>query len=184
MASIRKRISENGTIKYHVSIRKKGHTIYASFCDIETAKLFAHIKEKMIQEMEIFEVKPKDFIRLKDAYEIKMQDAREEKLAASTIRDIDNAYNFFSCTLGNEYYLNDLSYEKIKEITQKLFKRKVCHGGDRKDPKNYQLPSPATVRRILASFSSIYGTLIKKGINIKNPFQEFLVYFNNTYMKK
>lgn len=184
MASIRKRVSESGVTKYHVSIRKKGQTISASFNDMETAKLFAHIKEKVIDEMEAFEIKPKDLIRLKDGFQIKMEDAQEENLSSHTIQDIKKAYDFFSLELGEDFYLNDLTYEKIKEITEKLFKVKVCHGGDRKDFKNYKLPSASTVRRNLASISSIYGTLIKKGINIRNPFQEFLTYFHTTYMKK
>jgi hypothetical protein len=183
MATIREKVSKNG-VRYYVSIRRKNETIYSSFGDKETAELFAFIKEKVIDEMENFDIPSSQLIRLKDAFEIKKMDMISEQKNKKSLQDLNISYSIFESILSPDFYLIDINWDKLQEITKILLNKKVQHGGNYKTLNNLKLISPTTVRKHLMNLSSLYGNLIKKGINLKNPFTEFMPYFMENFMIK
>jgi len=154
--------------KYRAMIRKKGVSQSATFSNRETAELWIKYKEDIIDEMEAFEVVAEDFITLKEAVEIKIEDLRKINSHKKTIEDIANLHRF--CHKIYEVPINRIKVEDIKAICEYMLNETVRIGGSSNiDTGIKTQQSPVTVLKKLRALSCVFGFMMEKGAKIANP---------------
>lgn len=180
MASIRIWEKQDGSKSYQVDIRKKGLSIKRTFTDEEDAKLFANYKERLIDNMENFEVPLKNRVTLRSIFEIKIS-----SVDASNKRMIDE----LNCTLdrlekilGSETFVSDLTFEKWLNASKILYETPVFIGYNKE--KNQKKMTLKTFRRILASASSVFSFANEKGIELENHPLSVIQKYINPLMRK
>src|ERR1700758_1345241 len=90
MASIEKRQGKEGC-SYRVAIRKKGIEIYKTFSNEEDANLYVFFKERLIDNMENFDVPLNQRITLEQIIELKKDDQKNLNPRADS--DLDLAFS-------------------------------------------------------------------------------------------
>lgn len=164
MASIREREG-----KYQVVIRKKNCELSATFADEETAKLWAYYKEKMIDEIEAFEVPLKELFTLNDFIHLKIEMLKKEDKYPKTIGDINYLKKEFSEFL--DFPMGNITYELLREKAHAMLGSIVRKGGDHKNNsggiQNQQ--SPATVVRKMRYLGSVFSLAQEHNLKIDNP---------------
>lgn len=161
MASIDKRPKKNGEISYEVNIRRKGFEISKTFRTEEDANLYAFYKERLIDNMDNFEVNIKNRVTLKDLTELKLKNVTERRAR----QDIENAFMKVRPHIGDKF-LSEITYDNWIEIAKKLLGEYVYKGA--RNETNKRLMSIASLRRYFAVISSIYSNAGTYGIEVEN----------------
>lgn len=183
MASIESRVNKDGSVSWRVQIRRKDRVLASTFRDKETAEMWAHYKESLIDEIEAFEVPKEELVTFKDMIELKVKEAIESKTSPRYIKDLRNDMEEFSNRLGRDRFVNEISYEELFEVVKGMIGEKTKIGGTKSDittgsPVNR---SPASVRRKLASYSTCITVLQKNGLNIDNIALKIMNWLRSTY---
>jgi len=161
MASIEKRAKKNGEINYQVNIRRKGFEIYKTFRTEEDANLYAFYKERLIDNMDNFEIDIKNRVTLKDILEIKLNSVEDIRAR----QDIENSYMRVHPYIEDKF-LSEISYDDWLHIAKSLLGESVYRGA--KNEKNKRLMSVSTLRRYFAVMSSIFSNAANHGIRVHN----------------
>lgn len=173
---------------YRVKIRKKNVSLYKTFKDKETAELFVWYKEKLIDEMDAFEVPPQQLFTLKDAFDLKIKSMEESgTYSLKYFQDLHVDLNRLKEYIPEDTYLNDITFEMLKDIFHKMSTTTVRKGGNQYEKSKtsgiISQISPRTLRRCLFTLSSLYSHLQSKGIQINNVISAFTPYFLDNFMK-
>lgn len=161
MATIEKRKCGDG-FSYRCSIRKKGIEIYKTFKTEEDAKLYVFYKERLIDNMENFEVPLSHRITLEQLFEIK----RKEFFGYDrrTLNDLDLVYAQIKNCLIDKVFYHEYTYEDWLECVKKMYQLESWRGSK----TNVIKISPRTLRRKFGVVSSVISCAISKGIEIEN----------------
>lgn len=158
----------NRSGRWRAVIRKKNVKLFATFRDLETAKLWAQYKEDIIDEIENFDFKAEKSITLKEAYELKLKDMEEKQSSKRDIADMNLNMNNFIELL--HLPIVKIDSETIRNIVLKMQNQEVRRGGSSKNDSGRKvIQSPATILRKLRVLSTVFGFLISKGLEIHNP---------------
>ena len=179
MAAFEKRIRKDGTFSYQVNIRKKKYNITKTFCEEEDARLFAYYKEKLIDNMENFEVDIQDRVTFKQIIELKIKSLDSEKSAYSFL----NCYKKIMEHIKPHTFIVELSFEDWTDCAKKMYCNDVC--GHIKNKIEKRPISLKTVRNNFAYASSAFSYAISKGIKLENhPFMVINQYINSLEKNK
>lgn len=163
MANIVKRIKQDGEVAYRVKIRRKNVDISKTFFMEEDAKLYAFYKERLIDNMENFEVPIKDRITLEQIFEQKI--AKIPVTNKREINDVENSMHRLVEIFGDKYY-QQITYEEWVDAAKKLLGQYVFKGTKTVNTK--RLMSLKTLRKIFSHASSAVSSLIYTGIEMDN----------------
>lgn len=147
MATIEKRTGKDG-MTFKALIRRKGLEICKTFKTEEDAKLYVFHKERLIDNMEHFDVPLKDRISLKEILDLKMRTIKEYD--KRTINDLDSSFKRCLRWLPEKKYYNDLTEEDWLNCAKNLYAEDSWKGSK----ANTLKISPVTLRRIFAMISS------------------------------
>ncbi len=153
MASIQKRTFPNGNISYRVQVRLAGYEVQrASFDRLTDAKKWAQSVETALRERRHFktsESKKHTVADMIDRYRKKLERDNPKRL-----NDIDHLLAWWKQELGY-CVLADLNRSIISEKLEKLARKKVERWNRKKEKKETDFISPATVNRYYGAFSHV-----------------------------
>lgn len=178
MAYIRESENQDGKKKYNVEIRTRKNIIRKTFEDRKTAELFAWYKEKLIKEMDNFELELKQMITLKDAMDVFMSQDFTHK-NPKYIPDSKADYQQIIQFIPESTYLNEISKETLEEFIKNLSKCVLKKGGSKNKDSGIIKPiSPKTMKRRLSFLSNLINTVnALTGSNISNPITHYMPFF-------
>ena len=176
MACIEKRPSKEG-ISYRVAIRRKGTEIYKSFKTEEDAKLYAFFKERLIDNMEAFEVSLNERITLEQILDLKLESIKEYD--KRTISDMEMAFRKIVQTLPSKKYYHEFIEDNWLECAKSIYEQDSYRGSK----SNTIKISPVTLRRIFANISSAVSHCQSLGINLDNLPLKIIQTFINPLIK-
>ena len=166
MATINERQNEKGTISHRVQIRRNNTNISKTFYCKEDAEVYAFYKERLISNMENFEVDIKDTVTTKSIFELKIasiaqiiDNKRELNDMESSLKRIGNYIDLDKC-------YSSTSLEEWIEAAKKIFKEPVYRGA--KTEISRREMSPNTLRKIFAHASAAVSYAQSQGIAIEN----------------
>lgn len=178
MASIRKNETKDGT-SYHVNIRMKGKDITRTFYTEEDAKLYEFYKERLLRNMEYFEVPLSKRITLEQIFELKLKYFND--VDKRTVNNFNNSLQRFIEQFGDKFYCN-ITYEDWVQAAKNLYSTPVYKGA--KTEKGKRDMSIKTLRNIFAYASSAVSFAQEKGIEIENhPAKVIKVYIASMIKK-
>lgn len=180
MATIEKKILKDGKITYRVQVRKKGLEISKSFIDEEDAKIYAFYKERLIDNMGNFEIPIQNRLTFRQLFDLKLDTVPLSEVKA--ISDLCVARDKFSQVINIDKFLYDISYEEWLKCAKDIFKLPVYKGT--KAEHNKRDMAPKTLRRVLATASSIFSHAISLGIPIENHILKVIQVYVNPMIKK
>ncbi len=180
MASIEKRKNSDGSFSYRLSIRKKNFEIYQTFYTEEDAKLYEFYKERLIDNMEAFEVPLKDRVTVEQIFELKIKEISE--YSPRNISDVNLSLDRIKQFFTNKKFINEFSFDDWLNFAKNLYGSDVFRGG--KTEKGKRKMSIATLRRIFAVISSVYSNAIAMGIELENHPLKVIQTFITPLMKK
>jgi hypothetical protein len=163
MATITKR--KNGdSFTWRVSIRKKGCEEYRSFRTEEDAKLYAWWKEKLIDNMDNFDIPLNQRITIDGIVEMKINSIPDINLRqkAEFLNAAERCKNF----LPNKQFYVQFTLNDWKDCLKKIIGLQV-HKGCIGDHTKRQA-SLSTLRRIFANMSSCVNYARSQNIEIEN----------------
>lgn len=167
MAIIRSRKLKNGQETYNVMIRKKVNgtltNISKTFMVKEDAELFIFYKERLMTNMDNFEIPLEQRVTLNDLFDLKQ---RESSFGDRSDSDFIVCRERCLRFLKKHNFVSELSFEDWKECLHNMSKMEVYKGS--KSEKNKRIISIASLRRIFAVVSSVYSHAISKGIPVEN----------------
>lgn len=164
MAVIVKRVSKEKKLTYQCKIRMKGHESFKTFLNEKDAQTYAFYKERLINNMENFEVPLEERITLKSIFEMKADSIDSANIRGK--RDIMGSFERINQFLGNKLFVQQITYKDWEKAFEEISKMEVYMGG--KSDKSKRLISTKTIRNIFAFSSSCFSYAISKGINIEN----------------
>ena len=178
MATIEKRLDGN-SFSYRIKIRKKGIEIMKSFSNEEDAKLYIFYKERLIENMNHFDVPLQDRVTLEQLFELK------KKACAGydrrTLNELDNVFNRVNSFLGENKFFHQISYDEWFSIAKSVYDMDIFRGSK----KNIIKMSPLTFRRYFATLSSVVSHAVSLGIAIENhPLKVLQTYITPLIKKK
>jgi hypothetical protein len=179
MATIKKHINKDGKTTYRLMIRRKNIDISKTFHSEEDAKLYEFYKERLIDNMEIFEVPIEQRITLKQIFELKINDSNE--LAKRSILDMENSFKLFHSLLDSNRFVYNISLEDWEKSAKSMYESDVFQGA--KTDAGKRKMSPLTLRRNFACASAAFSTAISKGFKIDNQPLKILQTFINPMIK-
>lgn len=172
MASIEKRPNDNG-FSYRVMIRKKGFEIYKTFSNEEDAKLYIFYKERLIDNMNNFDVPLKDRVTLEQLFELKKKAC--EGYDKRTLNELDNVFNRVKSFISENKFFHEISYDQWLSIAKSVYEMDVFRGSK----TNIIKMSPITLRRYFATLSSVISHAVSLGIAVENyPLKVLQAYIN------
>lgn len=173
MATIEERPQKNGTLSYRVSIRRKGVEIQKTFKLKEDAELYGFYKDRLIDNMENFEVPIDQRISLKQIMELKLELVKEKRARD----EIESAFERMYPILPKHNFAHEITYNDWLNAIKKLHEIPVYQGV--KKEKTKRMPSISSIRRWIANLSSAFSYAISLGINIENhPMKVMQSYIN------
>jgi hypothetical protein len=176
MASIDKREGKEGDT-FRVLIRKKGIEISKSFKNEEDAKLYAFYKERLIDNMEFFEIPLKERITLNEIVDLKRRTIQEYD--KRTINDLDSSFKRCMRFLPQKKYYSDLTEEDWMNCAKNLYAEDSWKGSK----ANTLKISPVTLRRIFAMISCAISHCQSLGIALDNLPLKIIQSFVNPMIK-
>lgn len=178
MATIEKKPIKGGSFSYRIMIRKKNQNIYKSFDNEEDAKLYVFYKERLIDNIESFDVDLKDRVTLKQIIELKSKNVESERYRS----DLINAFAYIERFINVNKFLNEISYDNWLDCAKKLLDVDVYQGVKTEETKRKM--SISSLRRNFAVMSASFSYSIEKGINLENHPMKVLASFINPKMPK
>lgn len=164
MATIEKRILKNGNTSFRMLIRKKGIEIYKTFSNEEDAILYSKYKERLIQNMENFDIPLNERITLDQLFELKIKTVNDSDRRA--LCEYNNCLNRFKAIFNKKIFVHLISYEEWLESSKALFDTDIYRGGKTESCKRKM--SISSLRRYFATASSVFSYAISQGINLEN----------------
>lgn len=178
MASIDKHQNLDGTFKYRLQIRKKGHPeISKNFTTEEDAKLYAAWKEDIIDQINSFDPQIEELMTLGAAIDLKEKNLRERGISVKdSVPDTIRLRKQFDVFL--EVSLKNISYKDYIEHANLMIKTPVRHGGD---PKNIntgvaRLPAKKTILSRYNILQGVYSYMIELGLKVENHPNKIIKY--------
>tara|TARA_R110000868_G_scaffold287225_2_gene547628 strand:+ start:825 stop:1385 length:561 start_codon:yes stop_codon:yes gene_type:complete len=180
MATIVENKLKDGIFSYKLQIRKPNHPeIFKTFNTREDAEIYAFYKERLIDNMENFEVPIEQRITLKQVFELKIQDSKE--LAKRSVLDMENAFNLIHDLLDYNRFVYNITLEDWEKTAKSMYDLDVFMGAKTEAGKRKM--SPLTLRRNFACASAAFSTAIGKGFKIENHPLKILQTFINPMLK-
>lgn len=176
MASIEKRVGKEETT-YRVAIRRKGIEIYKSFKTEEDAKLYVFYKERLIDNMEQFEVPLSERITLSEILDLKIGSMKDYD--KRTLNDMEMSFKKCKRFLPDKKYYHQFTENEWLECAKQLYQEDSWRGSR----SNTLKISPITLRRILANVSSAVSHCISLGIALDNLPLKIIQTFVNPMIK-
>jgi hypothetical protein len=161
MATIRKREGKDG-ITYNVMIRKKDVEISRTFKTEEDANLYIFYKERLIDNMENFEVPLAERVTIDQLFDIKRKESIN--LDRRTINDIDLVCNRVKACLPEKRFYHEYTFSDWVECAKKLYNTDSWRGSR----ENIIKIAPKTLKRMFGVLSSVISCAIDKGIELEN----------------
>lgn len=180
MASIQEIKLKDGSLSFRVQIRKQNMEISKQFHTKEDAEIYAFYKEKLIDNMESFEVPIEERITLRQIFELKSKDSMH--LHKRTLLDIENGLVFLSKFMNVDKFVNKINYQDWEQAAHKIYNTDVYRGAKTETGKRKM--TPITLRRYFATFSSVFSHAIAKGFNIENTPLKIMQNFITPMLKK
>lgn len=180
MAHIKERLNNKGETTYSVCIRKKDFDIFKTFYSLEDAKLYEFWKERLIQNMDNFEIDLKDRVTIPQLYDMKSKtiDSCEKRYRTDFDFSKKRLVDFF----GETRFIQSITYEEWVGFTRHLLDTDVYKGAKTEAGKRKM--SPESARKILAYTSASISHAISQGIELNNlPLKVIQVYLR-PYLKK
>jgi len=180
MAHIKERVNKKGETTYSVKIRKKEVDIQKTFYSLEDAKLYEFWKERLIQNMENFEVDLKDRVTISQLYDMKSKTIKscDKRYASDFEFSKKRLVDFF----GETRFIQSITYEEWVGFTRHLLDTDVYKGAKTENGKRKM--SPESARKVLAYTSASISHAISKGIELDNlPLKVIQVYLR-PFLKK
>lgn len=179
MGSIKKIKGKTGT-SYSLQIRVKDNYITRTFYTEEDAKLFEFYKERLIRNMENFEVLLNERVTLDQLYELKLKYLNDAD--KRTYNNFNNSLERFKDQFGDKFYC-DITYEDWLKAAKNIFAIPVYKGAKTENGKREM--SVKTLRNIFAYASSAVSFAQEKGIAIENhPAKVIKVYIASMVKKE
>jgi len=179
MGTIQQIVSKDGKTTYRLQIRRKDVEISKTFHTIEDAKLYEFYKERLIDNIENFEVPIEQRLTLKQIFELKVNDSKE--LASRSVKDLENSFNLFHDLLDSNRFVYNITLEDWEKSAKSMYDLDVFKGA--KTEVGRRKMSPLTLRRNFACASSAFSTAISKGFKIENFPLKILQTFINPILK-
>lgn len=176
MANIEKREGKEGTT-YRVAIRRKGIEIYKSFKTEEDAKLYVFYKERLIDNMEQFEVPLSERITLSEILDLKI--GAVAGYDKRTLNDLEMSFRKCKKHLPNKKYYYQFTENDWLKCAQQIYEEDAWRGSKANTIKI----SPVTLRRIFANISSAISHCISLGIALENLPLKIIKTFINPMIK-
>lgn len=161
MASVIKRVGKEETT-YRVAIRRKGIEIFKSFKTEEDAKLYAFYKERLIDNMEQFDVPLSERITLSEILDLKIGSIAEYD--KRTLNDMEMAFKKCKRFLPNKKYYHQFTEQEWRSCAEQIFSEDSWKGSK----SNTLKISPVTLRRIFANISAAISHCQSLGITLDN----------------
>ncbi len=180
MAKIEKRVNKDSSLSYRVMIRKKNLDISKTFHTEEDAKLYVFYKERLIDNMENFEIPLKERLTFENLYEIKMSNSND--LSTRSRYDLKISFEYISKNMDIKKFVDQISLDDWIECAKKLLDSDVYRGAKTESAKRKM--SAATLRKIIAYASSIYSCAQENGVDIENIPAKLLKGFVANLLKK
>lgn len=164
MASIRKFIQKDGTVSFTADVRINKTSFKKSFSIEEDAKLYAFYKERLIKNMEAFDVPLKNRVTLRQVYELRMKNGNFQD--SRTKNSFMGSFNKISDYIDPDRFLSDIPLEEWIGASKKLYSSDVFMGAKTENGKRRM--SLATLRNIFAYISSMISHAQSEGLDIEN----------------
>lgn len=161
MANIEKRLNADGSYSYRVSIRKKGIDIYRTFHTEEDAKLFEFYKERLITNMNNFDIPLRQRVTIGQLFELKENSMAEGRSKYDIGLCKQRCVSHFQ-----ERFVVDISLDDWRNFCKNLLNTDVFRGG--KTERGKRKMSFGTVRKIFANISSCISYARNLGIEVEN----------------
>lgn len=187
MACITKKENLNGSISYNVHIKKKkrGEQIFKTFYNLEDAKLFEYYKERLLVNIDNFEVPMTELLRVIDILEIKRK-ASEKSVTKKWTSHMKSGGEKITKAIihlkGKECFFHELNYEDWLAIAKYIFTIPTYIGFD--STKNKRQMGMKTLRNVFAYLSSAISHCQSIGINIENHALQVIRCFITPMMKQ
>lgn len=176
MATIREREGKDGKMTYNVMIRKKGVEISKTFFTEEDAELYEWYKERLLQNMDAFDVPINERVTLEQLCELKVASLPEETDFRTKLH-FESSLDRITTYLGKDKFLCNFTYEDWLECAKKVAEMDVYRGT--KTEKNKRKMSVKTLRNIFSYASSMISHGISVGIPLENhPLQVVRAYIS------
>ncbi len=176
MATIEERKNQDGTNVFRIQIRKHNHPIInKTFLTREDANLYVFYKERLIDNMDNFDIKINERITIQQVFEMKLENS--ENLDKRSKSDMENAFKLISSFIDIKKYCLKTTSEEWLECAKSLYGLDVYKGAKTENGKRKM--SPLTLRRNFANASSAFSFAIINGIEIENlPLKILQTYIN------
>jgi hypothetical protein len=179
MGTIQQIVSKDGKTTYRLQIKRKDIEISKTFHTIEDTKLYEFYKERLIDNIENFEVPIEQRLTLKQIFELKINDSSE--LVPRSILDMENSFKLLHKLLDSNRFVYNITFEDWEKAAKSMFDLDVFKGA--KTAVGKRKMSPLTLRRNFACASSAFSTAISKGFKIENYPLKILQTFINPMIK-
>ncbi len=163
MASISKRINQDGKETFRVSIRKKGHKMYRTFYSLQDAELFSFYKEKLANNIENFDVPLEQRITIESIFELKQKSAALKEKEDQRLKNVKKrTLEYFK----DKVFYHEISFDDWVSFAKYLFTTPVYRGA--KTEKGKRDMSVNTLKNLFAYISASITTVQNKGFKIDN----------------
>jgi len=165
MAVIEKKISKDGDVSYKVKIRHKDFEIYKTFRQEGDAKLFAWYKERLIDNIQNFDIPLNQRITLQQIIELKVKaiDSKDERSKKEFLLAFERV---FSLLPKEKKFYAQYSPQDWDDLLKNLSSFEVYKGCIKEETKRFM--SRSTIRRTLACISSAVSYAMSQGIDLEN----------------
>lgn len=180
MATIEARPTDKGKISYRVMIRKKGINIYKTFHKKEDAELYVFYKERLIDNIENFEVPLGQMVTLDQIFELKISSISISN--KREINDYENCKKRLKESFSGKVFYKDISLDDWRNAAKSLLATEVYRGAKTENGK--RLMSPVTLKKIYYQASSVVSYVKSQGIVIDNHPLTILQTYINPMLKK
>lgn len=181
MARIEKRPTGKG-FSYRVAIRKKNNEIFKTFTTEEDANLFVFYKEKLMENMDNFDVPLDKRLTLRQVFELKIESVKNSSASKSGTADFEDAYSRISPYITDDKFLCEYSFDDWLKATKALYDTFVYRGAKKEHTKRPM--SILTLRRHIASASSAFSFANAQGITLDNWPMKVMQTFINPLVKE
>jgi hypothetical protein len=151
-------------INYKVQIRKKGIDVTKTFSNKDDADLYIFYKERLIENMENFNVPINEQVTLTQIVELQISNV--DLFKKRQINDVKRSLNRINEILGKDRLLSTISLEEWVECVKILYSMDVYKGAKTSNGKRKM--SLSTLKKIFSHISSAISYAKKQGIIIEN----------------
>lgn len=182
MSTIKKNVGKNGKLTFSVYIKKKDFEICKTFYTLEDAKIYSFYKERLIQNMENFDVPLNERITLNQIIDLKIESATD--LSVKTITQMQSMGKKFSDFFGKNRFYHTITYADWIDSVKYFMELNVYIGGQVREDSTKKI-SIETLRKHYAYLSSCISYVIDQGIPIINhPLTIIQTYINPKIKEK